>query len=153
MVGRRREGGAEGGRKGGREEGRKVTTGGFNAALFDPATAFMTWNNQGTSENALYVSDGAGHWFRMSPVAPPETGWLWSPVASFPAWFRTLYPETLHEDLFELYGAEARKELSQNLRLRVFARRKAPRAMSQLEDRWGKFADIPEDRCHAGSAL
>jgi len=60
----------------------KVTTGGFNAALFDPATSFVTWNNQSTSENALYVSDGAGHWFRMSPVAPPESGWLWSPVAS-----------------------------------------------------------------------
>jgi hypothetical protein len=60
----------------------KVTTGGLNAALFNPATAFTTWNNQGTSENALYVSDGAGDWFRMAQVSPPESGWVWSPVAS-----------------------------------------------------------------------
>jgi hypothetical protein len=59
-----------------------VTTGGFNAALFDPATAFVSWNIQSSKENAMYVSDGAGHWFRLSAVPQPETGWLWSPIAS-----------------------------------------------------------------------
>jgi hypothetical protein len=59
-----------------------VTTGGFNAALFDPATAFVSWNIQSSKENAMYVSDGAGHWFRLSAVPQPETGWLWSPLAA-----------------------------------------------------------------------
>jgi hypothetical protein len=59
---------------------RKVTTGGINAALFDPAAAFVSWNSQATNENALYVADGAGHWFRMSAVSPPESGLLWHPI-------------------------------------------------------------------------
>lgn len=58
----------------------KVTTGGFNASLFNAATAFMTWNNQSTKESALYVSDGAGHWFRMNALQAPEQGLVWSPI-------------------------------------------------------------------------
>ena len=58
----------------------KVTTGGINAALFNPATAFISWNSQNTKENALYVADGAGHWFRLSAVSPPESGLMWHPI-------------------------------------------------------------------------
>jgi hypothetical protein len=56
----------------------KVTTGGISAALYNPATAFVTWNIQSSGETAMYVSDGAVGWFRFSPVSPPETGSLWS---------------------------------------------------------------------------
>lgn len=56
-----------------------VTTGGINATLYDPSTACVSWNNQDTKESALYVADGNVGWFRMSAVAPPESGYLWSP--------------------------------------------------------------------------
>ena len=59
---------------------RKVTTGGVNAQLFNPATAYMTWNNQSTDENALYVADGATGWFRLSAISPPESGFMWAPL-------------------------------------------------------------------------
>lgn len=58
---------------------RKVTTGGINASLYSSATAFLSWNNQSTDENALYVADGAVGWFRMSEVSPPESGMMWHP--------------------------------------------------------------------------
>jgi hypothetical protein len=58
---------------------RKVTTGGFNAPLYSSATAFVSWNNESTDENALYVADGAVGWFRMSEVSPPESGLMWHP--------------------------------------------------------------------------
>lgn len=57
----------------------KVTTGGISAALYDPATAYLSWNIQNTYETAMYVADGAVGWFRMSAVSPPESGLLWSP--------------------------------------------------------------------------
>lgn len=57
-----------------------VTTGGLNAALFNPATAYLTWNMNRSGDTGMYVSDGAGHWFRMSMVSPPESGLLWSPL-------------------------------------------------------------------------
>lgn len=59
-----------------------VTTGAPDAptgALYDPATAYVSWNLQSSGESALYVADGAVGWFRYSPIAPPETGDLWSP--------------------------------------------------------------------------
>lgn len=58
---------------------RKVTTGGISASLYSSATAFLSWNNQSTDENALYVADGAVGWFRMSAVSPPESGLMWHP--------------------------------------------------------------------------
>jgi hypothetical protein len=57
----------------------EVTTGGINESLYNSATAFVSWNNQNTRENALYVADGATGWFRMSAVSPPESGYMWSP--------------------------------------------------------------------------
>lgn len=62
-----------------------VTTGSGNAAtgaLYNPATAFVSWNIQSSGETAMYVSDGAVGWFRFSPIAPPESGSLWSPRAA-----------------------------------------------------------------------
>ena len=58
---------------------RKVTTGGISASLYSSSTAFLSWNNESTDENALYVADGAVGWFRMSAVSPPETGLMWHP--------------------------------------------------------------------------
>lgn len=56
----------------------KATTGGQNSALFDPSTACVSWNNQSTSENALYVSNAAGFWRRLSAISPPESGFMWA---------------------------------------------------------------------------
>lgn len=61
---------------------RKVTTGGYNSSLFGSAASFVSWNNQSTEESALYISDGAGHWFRMSSLEGPEQGLVWSPIAT-----------------------------------------------------------------------
>lgn len=58
---------------------RKVTTGGISASLYNSATAFLSWNDQSTEENALYVADGSVGWFRMSAVSPPENGLMWHP--------------------------------------------------------------------------
>lgn len=58
----------------------KVTTGGVNAALFNPANAYVSWNVESSGETALYVSDGATGWFRMSFINTPESGMLWSPL-------------------------------------------------------------------------
>jgi hypothetical protein len=49
--------------------------------LYNPANTFVTWAELGSGDTALYVSDGAVGWFRCSPVASPETGFLWSPRA------------------------------------------------------------------------
>lgn len=60
----------------------KVTTGGLNSALYNPATAFLSWCIANTRDTGMYVADGAVGWFRMSSVAPPESGLLWSPRAA-----------------------------------------------------------------------
>jgi hypothetical protein len=49
--------------------------------LYNPANAFVTWAELGSGDTALYVADGSVGWFRYSPVASPETGFLWSPRA------------------------------------------------------------------------
>jgi len=59
-----------------------VTTGGISSALYNPATTYVTWHEQSSGDTALYVSDGAVGWFRFSPVASPESGYLWSPRAA-----------------------------------------------------------------------
>ena len=58
---------------------RKVTTGGISQSLYSSSTAYLSWNNQSTTENALYAADGAVGWFRMSEASPPETGLIWHP--------------------------------------------------------------------------
>jgi hypothetical protein len=61
---------------------KKVTTGGFNAALFNPATCYVSWCEISSEDTAVYVANGLGQWFRFSPVASPESGYLWSPIGS-----------------------------------------------------------------------
>lgn len=60
----------------------KVTTGGFQSSLFNPATAYLTWHIANTTDIAMYVADGAIGWFRMSQIMQPESGYLWSPFAA-----------------------------------------------------------------------
>lgn len=60
----------------------EVTTGGITAALYNPATVFLTWNVQSSGETAMYVADGAVGWFRMAAISPPESGLCWSPRAA-----------------------------------------------------------------------
>lgn len=50
-------------------------------AEMNPATAFVTYHAQASREAALYVSDGATEWYRMSATTAPETGLSWSPRA------------------------------------------------------------------------
>ncbi len=56
----------------------KVTTGGLNAALYDPATAYVSWCVANTFDTGMYVADGAVGWFRMGIVNPPENGLCWN---------------------------------------------------------------------------
>lgn len=58
-----------------------VTTGGISSALYNPASTFISWHEKNSGDTAMYVSDGAVGWFRYSPIAPPESGSLWSPRA------------------------------------------------------------------------
>jgi hypothetical protein len=60
----------------------KVTTGGYAASLFSPASSFLSWNIHSTQETAMYVADGNVGWFRLSATNPPESGWIWSPFAA-----------------------------------------------------------------------
>ena len=60
----------------------KVTTGGINAALYNPATSYLSWNIANTQDAGMYVADGAVGWFRMSQVSPPESGLVWCPRAA-----------------------------------------------------------------------
>jgi len=59
-----------------------VTTGGTTAALYNPANSYVTWHEQNSPDTGLYVADGTVGWFRWSPIAPPESGSLWSPRAA-----------------------------------------------------------------------
>lgn len=60
----------------------RVNTGGIDAVLYDPATVYVTWHERDSTDTGLYVADGAVGWFRWSPIAPPESGSLWSPRAA-----------------------------------------------------------------------
>ena len=60
----------------------KVTTGGISAALYTPATSYLSWNKANTRDTGMYVADGAAGWFRMGAVSPPESGLVWSPRAA-----------------------------------------------------------------------
>jgi hypothetical protein len=60
----------------------KVSTGGIGAALYSLAGTYVTWHEKNSTDTGLYVADGAVGWFRWSPIAPPESGSLWSPRAA-----------------------------------------------------------------------
>lgn len=59
-----------------------VTTGGISAALYDPANTYVTWHEKTSGDSGVYIADGTVGWFRYSPVATPESGYLWSPRAA-----------------------------------------------------------------------
>lgn len=59
----------------------KVTTGGLDAALFNPGKGYVTWHEKNSGDTGMYYCDGATGWFRLSPVSSPESGFLWSPIA------------------------------------------------------------------------
>lgn len=50
-------------------------------ALYTPSETFVTWCEIESGDSAMYVCDGQVGWFRLAPVASPETGFLWSPRA------------------------------------------------------------------------
>src|SRR5262249_21333453 len=54
----------------------------FTLSNWNPANAYVTWHVSGSQDHALYVSDGATGWFRMTPTASPESGLTWSPFAT-----------------------------------------------------------------------
>jgi hypothetical protein len=62
-----------------------VTTGAGSAItgqLYSPSSTYVTWNEASSGDTAIYVSDGAVGWFRFSPIATPESGYVWSPRAA-----------------------------------------------------------------------
>ena len=60
----------------------KVTTAGFNSALYNPNTAQVTCHIAGSPDKGLYVSDGSVGWFRLYPTPSPESGMTWAPFAA-----------------------------------------------------------------------
>lgn len=58
----------------------KLSTGGSSDAVFDPASAYVSWHNATSAEEAMFVGSGKGQWFRFSMINPPESGFLWSPM-------------------------------------------------------------------------
>lgn len=61
---------------------KRVTQGGFNAALYNPASTFTTWHESESGDTGLIVADGAVGWFRYAPTSAPETGFFWNPFAA-----------------------------------------------------------------------
>jgi hypothetical protein len=60
----------------------KVTTGGINANLYNPATAYVSWNIASSGDTNMFVADGSVGWFSMNMINPPEQGILWNPRAA-----------------------------------------------------------------------
>jgi hypothetical protein len=61
--------------------GAQTPTGAPVGALYSPSSTYVTWAEISSGDTAVYVADGAVGWFRYSPVASPESGFLWSPRA------------------------------------------------------------------------
>lgn len=51
-------------------------------ALYNPSSTYVAWNERNSGDSGIYVADGVVGWFRYSPVAAPESGYLWSPRAA-----------------------------------------------------------------------
>ena len=47
---------------------------------FDPLLANVTYHPGGSSDKAVFITDGSVSWYRVSPVATPEQGQMISPV-------------------------------------------------------------------------
>lgn len=72
-------------------------------------------------------------------------GLLFSPLMSYPEWFRVVYPEQVEERTYEFYGAAARQQLAEHKALRAFIRKAVPGRLEALERRWGYFKDGKEE--------
>jgi hypothetical protein len=59
-----------------------VQPSGLNGYLYNPASTYVTYAELGSDDTGLYISDGSVGWFRSSPIASPESGFLWSPRAA-----------------------------------------------------------------------
>jgi hypothetical protein len=46
--------------------------------FYTPGATYCAWHQGSSADMALYVADGSLGWFRMSPVAAPESGNVWS---------------------------------------------------------------------------
>lgn len=90
----------------------------------------------------IYLTQQLLGW--MDTTGATETAVLRSPLTPFPSWFRLVYPEQPDELITSVFGAEARKELSRDTRLRAFLREITPTSMIRLEQLWGRFADTKE---------
>lgn len=51
-------------------------------AAFNPQNTYVAWQVSGSTEKAIYVSDGSTGWFRCNPNLPPDGGFVWSPKAN-----------------------------------------------------------------------
>jgi hypothetical protein len=60
----------------------------FIKSPWSPSTAYATWHVGGTRDQALFVADGVGDWFRMCATPAPETGLTWSPKATIATGFK-----------------------------------------------------------------
>lgn len=57
---------------------------------FDPTAAYITWHTKGPDQ-AAYIADGSGNWYRVNLTPAPETGsYSWSPKASVVGGFKCL---------------------------------------------------------------
>ena len=54
---------------------------------FDPLLANVTYHPGGSSDKAVYITDGSTQWYRLSPVATPEQGQMFSTVAQITGGF------------------------------------------------------------------
>jgi hypothetical protein len=57
---------------------------GDKLSLYNPANVYVTHHSYGDQEHALFVSNGAGEWYRCDPNPVPDsqlTGPIWSPKA------------------------------------------------------------------------
>ena len=52
---------------------------------YDPASSFLTFHSQGSSDTALYIANGVSEWLRMTLSTVPESGSAWNPPAIFSA--------------------------------------------------------------------
>ena len=48
---------------------------------YNAANTYVTWHTSGSTDQALFVADGATGWFRCNTNLAPDGGFVWSPMA------------------------------------------------------------------------
>ena len=69
---------------------------------YDPASSYLTFHSESSSENALYLSDGISKWNRMAPTSAPESGANWSPTANIQGGFSAVQSVEVTPGVFRL---------------------------------------------------